>query len=167
MVAMGAQAQTYGEIGYTTVSFDDSSFGSTWKSSPKALRGLVGYELNENLAIEGMIGLGLGNDGIKVKGQNVLGANLKIDNMYGVYITPKVKLANNLEGFVRAGYAHVKGTVSDNGQSSSGSESGFSYGLGARYAFDKNMSLNFDYMSYLDKSNAKATGFTVGVGYKF
>lgn len=166
LAAIGAQAQTYGEIGYTTVSFTDPSSSPTIKTSPKALRGLMGYEISENIAIEGIIGLGLGSDSIKVNGQSS-GANLKINSMYGVYLTPKAKLADNLEGFVRAGYMHVKGTATDSGSSSTSSESGFSYGFGARYALDKNMSLNVDYMSYLNKTDIKATGFTVGIGYKF
>ena len=166
LAAIGAQAQTYGEIGYATVSFTDPSTSPTYKSSPKALRGLVGYEVSENIAVEGIIGLGLGSDSIKVNGQSS-GANLKINSMYGVYLTPKAKLADNLEGFVRAGYMHVKGTATDSGSSSTSSESGFSYGFGARYALDKNMSLNVDYMSYLNKTDIKATGFTVGIGYKF
>lgn len=167
LAAIGAQAQIYGEIGYTAVSHDRNSDGSSLKSSPKAIRGLVGYELSENIAIEGIVGLGIGNGSVQVDGQNIAGAKQKIDNMYGLFLTPKVKLADNLEGFVRAGYTNGKGTISYNGQSASSSESGFSYGLGARYTLDKNMSLNVDYMSYLNKTDVKAAGFTVGIGYKF
>lgn len=167
LAALAAQAQTYAEIGYTSVNYEEQALGYTFKSSPKALRGLMGYELSENVAIEGIVAMGMGDANVKVAGQTISGANLQIDSLYGIYVTPKMKLADNFEGFVRAGYASAKGTVSYNGQNSSGSSNGFSYGLGVRYAFDKKTSLNVDYMSYVDKSDAKATGFTVGIGFKF
>ncbi len=167
LAAVAAQAQIYGEIGYTNVNYEEPVQGYTFKSSPKALRGLVGYELSENVAIEGVLGMGLGDANVEAAGRTISGAKLQIDNLYGVYVTPKLKLADNFEGFVRAGFASAKGTVSYNGQSSSGTTDGFSYGLGVRYAFDKNTSLNVDYMSYFDKSDAKASGFTVGIGFKF
>lgn len=167
LAAAAGQAQTYGEIGYTTVNYEEPVQGYTVKRSPQAMRGLVGYELSENLAIEGMVGLGLGDANVEVMGRTIPGAKLKIDSLFGVYVTPKLKLADNFEGFARAGFASAKGTVSMNRESSSGSTNGFSYGLGVRYAFDKNTSLTIDYMSYIDKIDAKATGFTVGIGFKF
>lgn len=167
MAAVGAQAQTYGEIGYTSISYEEPVEGYTVKSKPKALRGLVGYELSENLALEGIVGIGLDDADVTVVGRTIPGVKLKIDNMYGFYVTPKMKLAENFEGFVRAGFASASGTVSANGQTSSGTTDGLSYGLGVRYSFDKNTSVSVDYMSYFDKSDSKATGFTVGVGFRF
>jgi opacity protein-like surface antigen len=168
VAAISAQAQqTYAEIGYTAVSYEEQVAGYTAKSSPKALRGIFGYELNENLAIEGLLGFGMSDGNVKVSGQTIPGAKLKVDNLFGIYVTPKTKLAENLEGFVRAGFARAKGTVSLDGESSSDSTSGFSYGLGVRYAIDKKTFVNVDYMSYFNKSDAQATGFTVGLGIKF
>ena len=167
LAAFSASAQMYGEIGFTAVKYEENVFGYKAESSPTAIRGIFGYEINPNLAIEGLAAFGLSDDKIKVGGYTIPGANFKVDNVFGIYAKPKFKFTPELEGFVRAGFAQSKGTASLNGQSSSASESGFSYGLGVNYALNKTTSLNVDYMSYLDKNESKATGFTFGVGYKF
>ena len=167
LAAVATQAQTYGEIGVTAVTYEESVLGVNLKSSPQALRAVIGYELNENVAIEGLVGFGMSDDGVKVAGTTVAGAKFEVDNVVGLYVKGKTQLADGFEAFARAGIARAKGTASYLGVSESASESGFSYGFGVSYAFDKSTSLNFDYMSYLDKNSSKATGFTLGLGFKF
>lgn len=164
--AVAAHAQTYGEIGYAAVTYKEQGFGTTVESSPKALRGLIGHEIVENVALEAMAGFGIGESSVVVAGYTTP-ITLKIDNLFGVYVTPKFKMNENITGFIRAGYAYSEGTMSYNGRSQSASTSDFSYGLGARFALDKNTSLSVDYMSYFNKANAKATGLTFGIGFKF
>jgi opacity protein-like surface antigen len=170
--ASAANAQTYGEIGYTSVTTKEnlSLSGSTYniKASPTALRGIFGYELNPNLAIEALGAFGLSDSTIKANGVSVSGFTMEIDNVIGVYLKPKTQLNGNLELFGRVGFAHSKGTASAAGvASSSASENGFSYGAGLSYAINPTTSLNADYMSYLNKDGFKANGFTFGVGFKF
>jgi opacity protein-like surface antigen len=76
-------------------------------------------------------------------------------------------LGPDLKGFVRLGFAQLKGSISGYGQKYSGNESSFSYGMGFSYALNPKTSLNVDYMSYLDKNDGEVNGFTFGVGYKF
>jgi hypothetical protein len=157
----------YFEIGLTSVKFEEDTLGYSIKSTPDAMRGVLGREIHDNVALEGMFGFGLGHTSVDVNGQSFTGANFKVNSMYGLYVTPKAMLADNFEGFLRLGYAYAKGTASVNGESAVDSDNGFSYGLGVRYHFDKTTFLNVDYMSYLHKSEYKATGFTVGLGFKF
>lgn len=168
LMAVAASAQTYAEIGYTSVEYEENVFGVTVESKPAALRGIIGYEINPNLAVEGLVGFGLSDDEISARGLGTAaGSKLEIDNVVGIYVKPKVKFGPNLEGFVRAGFAHAKASASIAGASASASESSFSYGLGLSYSFSPNASLNLDYMSYLDKNATTVTGITVGVGFKF
>ncbi len=167
LAAFSASAQMYGEIGVTSVKYEDTVFGYNAETSPTAIRGVFGYEINPNFAVEALAAFGMSDDNVQVRGYTVPGVKFKVDNVFGIYAKPKVKFTPELEGFVRAGFAQSKGTASLNGQSSSASESGFSYGLGLSYALNPKTSLNVDYMSYLDKNNSTATGFTFGVGYKF
>lgn len=172
-MTVAAQAQTpaekriYAEVGYTSVSYEENTLGYNIKSSPQAIRGVLGYELNDNVAIEAMAGAGTGYSDVDVTNLSTPGLKFKINSLYGLYVTPKTNLADNLEGFIRLGYAHARGTASVDALSSSDTDSGFSYGLGIRYHFDKTMFLNVDYMSFLDKSDYRAKGLTVGVGFKF
>ncbi len=168
MLAIGASAQTYGELGYTMVEYEENVFGVIVESKPTALRGIIGYEINPNLAVEGLVGFGLGDDKISARGFGAAeGSKLEIDHVVGIYIKPKVKFGQNLEGFVRAGFAQAKASAALGGSSASASESSFSYGVGLSYSFTPKASVNLDYMSYLDKDASTVTGITVGFGFKF
>jgi opacity protein-like surface antigen len=172
-LAAAAQAQTvepsrtYVELGYSAVSYEENALGYHVKSTPKALRGVVGYEPNDNVALEFMAAGGLGYSDVDVTDQSVPGLKLKINSLYGLYVTPKTRLVDNLEGFVRLGYVHARGTAALGVNSSADTDNGFSYGVGMRYHFDRTTFLNVDYMSYLHNSDYKAKGVTVGMGFKF
>ena len=168
LVAIGAQAQTYGELGYTSMTFKETKDGNAIKVSPSAIRGILGYELNPNLALEGMAAFGIGDATFKIGGESLSGFKLKVDNIFGVYLKPKMKLNDAIEIFGRVGYARLKGTLTFTGLGSeSASDNGFSYGAGLNYAIDSKTSLNVDYMQYLNKDGVKFNGFTFGAGYKF
>lgn len=167
-VAVAANAQTYGEIGYTGTTYKDNSDNIGIKASPAAVRGIIGQELNPNLAVEGLVAFGLGDATVKVNGRSVSTIKLEIDNAIGLYLKPKTKLNDNVEIFGRVGIARVSGSVTATGfGTESGSDNGFSYGAGLSYAINPSTSLTADYMSYLNKDGAKINGFTFGVGFKF
>ncbi|MDH4479259.1 MAG: outer membrane beta-barrel protein [Rhodoferax sp.] len=167
LTAVSASAQMYGQVGVTFVKYEPTVLGVKLSSSSNAIRGVLGYEVNENLALEGLAAVGMGDSDFEVAGVKIPGAKFKVDSVVGLYAKPKFKFSPELEGFVRAGFARSQGTVSAGGLSESSSESGFSYGVGASYALSQKTSLNFDYMSYLNKNESQATGFTFGIGYKF
>jgi opacity protein-like surface antigen len=166
--AIGAQAQTYGEIGYTTTTVKNNIDGFSIKGSPSAIRGILGYELNPNLAIEGLAAFGMSDATVKVNGVEVPSLKVEIANSLGIYLKPKMKLSDAVEIFGRIGFSRVKGTISAAGEGSeSGSESSISYGAGLSFAVNPKTSLNADYMQYLSKDGFKVNGFTFGVGFKF
>ena len=166
LASIGAQAQMYGEVGYTATTAKKNVNGNGIKASPSALRGILGYELNPNLAVEGMVAFGMSDATVKVNGVSATGVKLGIDNAVGLYLKPKTKLNDQVELFGRVGF--VKGKISVAGFSSeTDSESSFSYGAGFSYAINPTTSLNADYMQYLSKNGFKVNGFTFGVGFKF
>ena len=168
LTAFAAQAQIYGEVGYVSTTIKDTNEGFTIKASPTAIRGMLGYELNPNLAVEGMAAFGLSDASIKVNGQSIPGVNFTIDHAVGIYLKPKLKLNDAVEIFGRVGYARVKGTVSVPAEGSeSNTESSASYGAGLSYAINPKLSLNADYMQYLSKGGTKINGFAFGLGFKF
>lgn len=163
-------AQTYMEFGYTSTNVTQSVTysGNTYRltASPTALRAVLGYEVNSNLSIEGMLAQGLDDSNVSVSGIPIA-VKYQIDNIHGIYIKPKISLAPGIEAFARVGYAHGSATATYQNISSSGNGNSFSYGLGLSYAINDKLSINVDAMSYYDKDSMKATGTTVGVGYKF
>ena len=103
-------------------------------------------------------------------------AKVKLKQAYGIYVKPKANVTDALELFGRLGYSHVKlgvdasvavpglGTVS---MGDSGSDGGFSYGLGANFKFSPTTYVGVDYMRYVKKDGVKVDGLTVGVGFRF
>ena len=148
--AVAAQAQVYVEGAYAPLKIDDGSASD----KPAALMGVVGYEINPNVAIEGLLGLGV------KKGSG--GTNLS--NSVGVFVKPKMMLNNEVEVFGRLGFARTKLKFSED---SSGSDSSFAYGLGGNYYLNKQTYLTASYMSLYSKDGFKINGFNLGAGYKF
>lgn len=155
--AASAQAQSlYGELAYQSLDLGMSS-------EPSVLRATIGHEYNANLAVEGVFGVGLsdGKDtafGVPVK--------LKVDNIWGVYAKPKMKLAPALEVFGRVGVANLKATASATAGGFTAAESindtELSYGFGATYSVTPRLSLSADFMKYDD-----VDALAFGVQFKF
>ncbi len=163
MAGAGAHAQgVYAEVGYTPLSLEASVVGVDVASDPSAVRGLVGYELGPYLALEGMVGFGVADDDITGNGFSS-GLKGKVDNMFGVYAKPKLPIAPDFDLFGRVGFASTKLSVAGD----SATESSLSWGLGASYRINEQLSINGDYMVYHDKDDVTIDGFTVGVGFRF
>ena len=171
LAAFSASAQLYGEIGVTSIKIEEATPGLNLESSPAAIRGVLGYEINPNLAVEGLVALGIGDDELRGNGQEIPDVKVETSSVFGIYAKPKVNFTPELEGFVRVGYARSKITTeAPAGSEASTSKSGFSYGLGVSYALSPQISLNVDYMSYLDQTDpddAKLTGLAFGARYTF
>ncbi|MCK2183779.1 porin family protein [Halomonas getboli] len=112
------------------------------------LRLRAGVAFNDYFALEGQFGTG-GSDG-----------HLDLDYLAGGYakgmlpITPRFKLYGLL------GATEVEFDGAD-------SESDVSYGGGASYALMPNLSLDADYMRYLDKSHYDFDAISLGATYHF
>lgn len=167
LMAMGAaQAQNslplYGELGYSfvTVSAEGEDF------NPSVLRGLLGYQVTPNLALEAMYGVNLSDDTTRVSGVSVKG---EVQHTYGFYIKPQYAVTPVLTVFGRLGYAEskVKLSAPSLGIQASDSDNDVSYGLGLGYTLSPKASVTADYMSYYNKDGVKATGITLGLAYRF
>jgi opacity protein-like surface antigen len=174
MLSTAAQAQTsplYGEIGYTQFKIKEEGSSNL---KPNALRGIIGYTLHPNVAVEGMLAFGVGDDGVT---EDVVGVpvnfDLKLQHAYGIYVKPKFNVTPQFEVFGRLGYteAKFKGTTSvpslGLSVSESDSDGDVSYGLGAAYNFTPRMNVGLDYMRYSDKEGVKVDGVTLSFGYRF
>ena len=164
-----AHAQFYGEVGYS-VDSTKLTGSNVQETKPKALRALVGYDFNENFALEGIVGFGIGEANVKTNGATVSGDKAKLNNVVGLYLTPKVEVIDGLTASLRLGVARsntkFKGTFSDTEITTS-----TSYGIGVSYLIDSQISINADYMVYgadnFNNKSLESKGFTIGAGYKF
>lgn len=177
--ARSAVAGGYVELGYTHLKISDDQGGSD--ARPGALRGFVGYDVHPNVAVEGMLALGVRDDRITETVDTTVGpvtvnGKIKLKNAIGLYVKPKMNVTEAIEIFGRLGYTRAKfegsasatipgvGTVS---ATDDDSESGASIGFGANYRFSPNVYVGLDYMRYIKKDGVKTDGITLGLGYRF
>ena len=105
LAAFSASAQLYGEIGVTSIKIEEATPGLNLESSPAAIRGVLGYEINPNLAVEGLVALGIGDDELRGNGQEIPGVKVEMSSVFGIYAKPKVNFTPELEGLQDDGHA--------------------------------------------------------------
>lgn len=157
LAAAGAQAQLYGEVGYSALNVD----GGGISVDLGALSGTIGYGVHENLAVEGMLAFG-------VKDDKIGSAKVELEHSYGIFAKPRLMLSPNFELFGRIGYVESKLKASAPGLSSlTDTDGDWAYGLGGNYYFNRNSYISANYLHFYDKDNVKGDGVTIGVGMKF
>jgi outer membrane immunogenic protein len=162
-VAATAQSidnSVYAEVGYTSINYAEPATSTTMG----VLRLIVGKEISEGLAVEGMLGAAAGDGSGTLLN---IPYTIKTNTMYGIYLKPKAKISPDFEVFGRLGWAASNLTASVGNISVSTDNKGVSYGAGLGYQVAKNIWANLDYMSYYDKDGVSGKGPTIGVSIKF
>lgn len=154
----GTQPGFYVGGGYTFATLDLDGAPSNADVGALFVRG--GYQINEYIALEARLGEGVGDD-------TVSGVKLEIDNIYGGYVKVGLPTEVGLYPYALLGYTHAKLKASIPGESITSSDSDVSYGIGADYWFNKQLSAGLEYANFYDKDGDKITGLTLGVNYKF
>jgi len=165
MASTGAQAQStpggvYAEIGWTQITYREPLASI----QPTALRVILGADVHPNLAVEGMLGVGLVSDTVRIGSVNVTG---EIGHTLGFFIKPKTTVAPGFDVFARLGYVDTKLTASMPSFRLSTSGGDLAYGVGASYKINEQLSANVDYLSYYSKNGVTGQGMTFGLGIRF
>ncbi len=158
--AQQAQAPLYGELAFAPLrikSDGDSIHVNT-------LRGIVGYELHPNVAVEGHLGLGVGSDSGTLQGDPY---KARIRHALGLYVKPKAVLSPDVEVFARLGYARIKTKLTIAGDTESITDSGASYGLGLAYRITPKLAAVVDYTHYHGEEGTKIHGYAIGLRMQF
>lgn len=163
LATFSTQAQPYVEIGYGGALYEADGV----EASTGIMRGVFGYDITDNLAIEGILGFGARSGNIETKEYSFIDLEMKTKHVFGLYVTPKMKFSDSLEGFARIGTSRVTARFDTPYGSDQEKESGFSFGLGARYNINERVFLGTDYMSYYRKSGTKAHGLNLNIGFRF
>lgn len=164
--AIGASAQPTspskfsGDIGYTSVAIE----GGGYSTAPSIVRASLAYDINPNLAIEGMVGISAVASDFRVGGTTY---TAKVDNLFGVYLKPKAQVNQDFGVYARLGYIQATTTAAVNGYYGQEKNNSVSYGIGATYQVAPTVALNLDYASYYNKNGVSANGLTAGVAFRF
>jgi hypothetical protein len=135
-------------------------------SSINALNVRLGKNYTEYFSAEMRLGLGLGDDPVKVDGEE-FDANLEMREMYGVYPRGGIQVDELFYPYVIVGYRQAKLEGSVIGFGIDGDLGGVSYGLGIDVDINNTVKGNIEYMSYFDTVGVEVAGFTLGLSKSF
>ena len=164
--AEGAEAPLYFELGYSKLSVKGGVTGLSLKASPGALSGIAGYQVNDNLSLEGMLAFGLGSSEAKINGVGS-GVDTKVGTGLGFFTRASTHLSDDLELFGRLGWQHSRLKFSNASGAASDSGSDLAYGFGVNYNLSKSSYLQASWMSYYNKNNTKISGIGLSYGMRF
>jgi opacity protein-like surface antigen len=167
----GGTSPLYGELGYSYLDANGSSAGADLSGHPGMIRGIVGYQVHPNAAIEGLLGIGIHDshhDGT-VLGLNY-NSNFRVRSTVGLFAKPKLDFGN-FEVFGRVGYAQTRLrtnlTIGAANSGSNTSNGDFAYGLGANWRFNPRVYAGLDLMRYYDRGQTRIDGVTLSVGTRW
>lgn len=155
-IAGSADTGFYVGGGYTGATIDSNAVGKDADVGILFARG--GYQINQNIAVEARLGTGVDDD-------RIYGVKVEVEDFYGAYLKAGLPTQVGLYPYVFLGATHAKVKVHVPGGTDSDSD--LSYGLGADYWFNKQVSAGLEYGKFYDKDGVDIDGWTVGVNYKF
>ena len=147
-----ADGSYYGEVGYSPV--DVSGGGGS--ATPKALRFLIGNEINKNLGIEASYTTTFSKD-------SRTGYDGSFSGL-GIFLKPKMALGESTELFARVGFMRADITASTGG---SHPGPAMACGLGIQTNITKSVYGQLDFMHLYDRDSVAAKGYTLSVGTRF
>ncbi len=128
-------------------------------ANPYALIAKLGYNIIENLAIEGQVGTGIKDE------NNIPTASVdsEFQSIWAIYLKPNINIVDNVNLHALAGYARTKQTIDGTDLHALD----FSYGAGIGYAFSNNMEIVMDALRYSNKTASKVDAYSIGLNFKF
>lgn len=157
-MAAGTDPGFYAGAGYMFATLESNDVDADVDLGVLFLRG--GYQINQYLAVEARLGEGVQED-------KIYGVKLEIEEMYGAYAKVGLPTDVGLYPYALIGMTHAKLKASVPGDSATSTDSDISYGIGADYWFNKQLSAGLEYANFYDKDGDTISGLTLGVNYKF
>lgn len=162
-----AQGQTYAGGQFAFLIYDED--GVPDDGRPRAVIGRLGYFVAERVAVEARLGAGVRDDTVQVPigPGGTVGIDLELDRLIGGYLLGHIPLGQSVSVYGLAGYTEAEVTASVDGLSSSETEGGISYGIGAEFHPTDQTGVNVEYIRYLDKSDFTLSGVSIGATFHF
>ncbi|MES2662780.1 MAG: outer membrane beta-barrel protein [Pseudomonadota bacterium] len=169
-------AAPYMELGYSALTMGDDSDEDADDESKTELKtarvqAILGTEIGNNFAIEGVIGTGVKEDSLEVLTSKL---TFEFEEFYGVYARPFVNVTDNVQLFGRIGYHHFKSVIKvedsvdeEGNRESSVTDNDIAYGFGAALSVTETLAITADYMNYYDYEDLTIKGFTLGLRFGF
>ena len=156
-VAAPASAETYGNLGYTSVDGDGATVG--------AVTGRLGWKSKSFFGLEGEVSTGVKDDSISTAGVTT---NVDLKHQYAAYVTGTMPVSPNIDVIARVGYGQSKIENTTAGATVSDKLDSINYGVGAQYNWGLN-GIRGDYTrhDFRGAGNGEADAWSVGYVRKF
>ena len=164
----GTEGETYVGAQYAVSEYNEDGISEEFEPTFWLLR--VGRFFTPNLAIEGRLGSGLDDDTQSVPELGGNDGTLEIEDILGIYAIGHLNLTESASIYGVLGASKVEGTASVPsfpGLESTEDNSSISFGVGADFGIGSNVTLNIEYLRYLDDSDYDLDAFAVGAVYSF
>ncbi len=144
------------DVGFMQIENDNSSADADITH----LTGRLGGYLNDNVAFEGRVGLGVTDD-------TVGGVDFSLRYLVGAYTRIGLPLADNkIFPYVLLGFTRADFQAEALGVETNDAETDTSYGIGADIDLS-GIALTAEYLNLIDKNNATYSGFSIGLKTTF
>ncbi|SMF22215.1 outer membrane autotransporter barrel domain-containing protein [Alteromonadaceae bacterium Bs31] len=133
----------------------------------RALEVTGGYKHNSWLGGEVRVGFGVSGEDYSIDvGGDIVDVDVSIDHFESIYY--RAESSNSVAKlYGLLGYSNVQTSSELQGDSSSSSKSGPSYGVGVGFAMRENSNLNFEYRQIINSDGAEFTALNIGFDYRF
>lgn len=138
-----APGNVYVNLGYSHNWDDDIGNG--------LLGGRVGYQVNDNFAVEAEAGIGIVDDDFG-------GVNYSTDAALGAFVVATAPVSDNVTLLGRIGYTHSWQEAEIAGITIDEDDGSFGIGVGAQFAIDDVNAVRVDYTRYTENDGLNALG---------
>lgn len=160
--AQDAENRGYFGINAAQASLESDAFDGDWSHPIAVAR--IGYQINPYIALEGRLGLALGDDSDDIAvGNDTVEVDAEIEQLFGGYI--RLSPITPVKPYLIVGYTDVKAEVSAAGVTDDDTDGDFSYGVGVE--FGSQVKFGAEYMNYYDDDDTEVTSLGVFAKWEF
>lgn len=160
-VSSFSMAQTYVGVGATTMDFEISGAD---KSNMSVAYGVLGSQLNENLAMELRLGTGVQDGDFEYQS---IEFDTELEQYVGAYLKVGAPVTQNIYPYAVIGMTRIKMELSAMGVSESAAENEVSYGAGVRFGNPEDVQFAAEYIQYYDDAGEEFSGISVNAVWAF
>lgn len=155
--SFASEGQTYFGADFHMGTYDETGFP---KANPTGVGIKAGKYFSDNVAFEGRLLLGMGDDTVRFLGVDV---DLELDNALSLFVKADMPLSPSANVYGLLGFTKGKLNASVGSFATSADDSGLSYGIGAEAEISESLLLSGEYIFYISENDYDYTGFNIGV----
>lgn len=148
---------THAGVQYSHLDMDAG--GGIDSANPGAIMVRAGHQASDIFGVEGRLG-------IRTRGDELNDVTVRLDRLFGLYVTAHAPLGNRFSAYAIGGWSDARVSARNGDDRHSGTEAGVSAGIGLDYAVDPDFRLNLEYMRYLHTGDIDLSAVGIGLSIR-